>query len=49
MTPKVVNGSFAALFDNTDVVQDFNKRLQHLKTDGGKDSGTYYMTYKNIT
>jgi len=40
MTPKVVNGSFAALFDNTDVVQDFNKRLQHLKTDGGKDSVT---------
>jgi hypothetical protein len=28
------------LFDNTDVVQDFNKRLQHLKTDGGKDSVT---------
>ena len=43
MTPKVVNGSFAALFDNTDVVQDFNKRLQHLKTDGGKDSGIHNM------
>lgn len=35
MSPKIVNGSFAALFDNNDVIVDFSKKLQDL----GKDPG----------
>ena len=31
MTPKIVNGSFAALFDTNEVVADFSKKLQELK------------------
>ena len=38
MSPKIVNGSFAALFDNNDVKVDFSKKLQQLKQDT-KDSG----------
>jgi histidine decarboxylase len=38
ISPKIVNGSFAALFDTTDVIQDFSKRLQILR-DESKDSG----------
>lgn len=38
MSPKIVNGSFAALFDNNDVFQDFSRRLQDLGMDA-KDSG----------
>ncbi len=41
MTPKIVNGSFAALFDNNDVVVDFSKKLQQLRQDSmiSKDAG----------
>jgi len=39
ISPKIVNGSFAALFDNNDDVKvDFSKKLQQLKQDT-KDSG----------
>ena len=38
MSPKIVNGSFAALFDSNDVVVDFSKKLQQLKQDT-RDSG----------
>ena len=38
MTPKIVNGSFAALFDTNDVVVDFSKKLQQLKHEA-RDSG----------
>lgn len=41
-TPKIVNGSFAALFDSSDVVQDFSKRLQDLGMEA-KDSGKYLI------
>ena len=40
MSPKIVNGSFAALFDNNDVIQDFSKRLQDLGVEA-KDAGWY--------
>ena len=33
MTPKIVNGSFAALFDTNEVVADFSKKLQQLNKD----------------
>ena len=29
MSPKIVNGSFAAIFDNNDVLYDFAKKLAH--------------------
>lgn len=35
MTPKIVNGSYAALFDNKEVTKDFSKRLQDIKSDKG--------------
>ena len=38
MSPKIVNGSFAALFDSNDVKMDFSKKLQQLKQDT-RDSG----------
>jgi histidine decarboxylase len=38
MSPKIVNGSFAALFDSNDVFQDFSKRLQDIGVEA-KDSG----------
>ena len=38
MSPKIVNRSFAALFDNNDFKVDFSKKLQQLKQDT-KDSG----------
>ena len=43
MTPKIVNGSFAALFDNNDVVHDFNKRIEVLRTES-KDSGKIFKS-----
>ncbi|XP_068244610.1 aromatic-L-amino-acid decarboxylase [Palaemon carinicauda] len=33
MSPKIVNGSFAAIFDNSDVLFEFAKKLQQLKLD----------------
>ncbi|XP_047735706.1 histidine decarboxylase isoform X2 [Hyalella azteca] len=33
MSPKIVNGSFAAIFDNNDVLYEFAKKLQQLKLD----------------
>nr|XP_027214446.1 uncharacterized protein LOC113807398 [Penaeus vannamei] len=33
MSPKIVNGSFAAIFDNNDVLFEFAKKLQQLKFD----------------
>jgi len=33
MSPKIVNGSFAAMFDNNDVLLEFAKRLHQLKMD----------------
>ena len=42
MTPKIVNGSFAALFDTNDVVVDFSKKLQQIK-DEARDSGIYII------
>ena len=48
MSPKIVNGSFAALFDNNDVNVDFSKKLQQLKQDT-KDSGIKLLsTQTNI-
>ena len=44
MTPKIVNGSFAALFDNSDVQQDFYKRIQQMAN--SKESGKSFHTYK---
>lgn len=38
MSPKIVNGSYAALFDSNDVVADFSKRLQDLKKDNNNSS-----------
>jgi hypothetical protein len=38
MSPKIVNGSFAALFDNNDVIQDFSKRLQDISIEA-KETG----------
>ena len=35
-TPKMINGSFAALFDNKDVTKDFARRVSE---DLGKTSG----------
>merc|ERR1719481_1753791 len=32
-TPKIVDGSFAALFDNDDVVVDFSKKLKIMQAD----------------
>ena len=40
MSPKIVNGSFAALFDNNDVIQDFSRRLQDMGVEA-KDSGEH--------
>ena len=39
-TPKMINGSFAALFDNKDVTKDFARRVSE---DLGKGSGKYYF------
>lgn len=33
MSPKIVNGSFAAIFDNNDVLFEFAKKLQQFKLD----------------
>ncbi|KAL7636320.1 UNVERIFIED_CONTAM: hypothetical protein RMT77_013079 [Armadillidium vulgare] len=33
MSPKIVNGSFAAIFDNSDVLHEFAKRLHQLRLD----------------
>lgn len=44
MTPKIVNGSFAALFDTNDVVADFSKKLQQLRSES-KDSGDFHQKY----
>ena len=33
MSPKIINGSYAALFENKDVVDDFHKKLNDLKND----------------
>ena len=46
MSPKIVNGSFAALFDNNDVNVDFSKKLQQLKQDT-KDSGIKLLSIQN--
>ena len=32
-TPKIVDGSFAALFDSDDVVMDFSKKLKVMHKD----------------
>lgn len=39
MTPKIVNGSFAAIFDNNDVLYEFAKKLQQLKLDVQESPG----------
>ena len=39
-TPKMINGSFAALFDNKDVTKDFARRVSE---DLGKGSGKYFF------
>ena len=47
VTPKIVNGSFAALFDSNDVVVDFSKKLQQLRQDT-KDSGKHQHSVLKI-
>ena len=41
-TPKMINGSFAALFDNKDVTKDFARRVSE---DLGKTSGKNLFHY----
>ena len=38
-TPKIVNGSFAALFETDEMAQEFSKRLQDLGIDAAKETG----------
>ena len=33
LTPKIVDGSFAALFNDDDVVVDFSKKLKNMQRD----------------
>jgi hypothetical protein len=41
-TPKMINGSFAAFFDNNDVTKDFARRVSE---DLGKTSGNPFMDF----
>ena len=45
-TPKIVDGSFAALFDTDDVVVDFSKKLKTMHKD--VYSNCKYCLFRNI-
>lgn len=52
MSPKIVNGSFAAIFDNSEVLHEFAKKLQLFKLDvkdsPGKGKHKVMITHKLI-
>ena len=40
MSPKIVNGSFAAIFDNSDVLMEFARKFSQLRLDVKDSPGT---------
>ena len=44
-TPKIVNGSFAALFETDEMAQEFSKRLQDLGIDAAKETGMNKISF----
>ena len=46
MTPKIINGSYAALFENSDVITDFSKRIDDLQRDD--DNPTTGDKFENV-
>lgn len=44
MTPKIINGSYAALFDNSEVITDFSKKIDDLKKDIDSPSKLFTIT-----
>ena len=47
-TPKIVNGSFAALFETDEMAQEFSKRLQDLGIDAAKETGMNKLFFQNF-
>ena len=47
-TPKIVNGSFAALFETDEMAQEFSKRLQDLGIDAAKETGMNKRSFQNF-
>ena len=47
-TPKIVNGSFAALFETDEMAQEFSKRLQDLGIDAAKETGMNKISFQNF-
>ena len=47
-TPKIVNGSFAALFETDEMAQEFSKRLQDLGIDAAKETGMNKLSFQNF-
>ena len=48
-TPKIVNGSFAALFETDEMAQEFSKRLQDLGIDAAKETGMNKISFQNFS
>ena len=42
MSPKIINGSFAAIFDNNDVLFEFAKKLSQFRYGENDCPGQYY-------
>ena len=47
-TPKIVNGSFAALFETDEMAQEFSKRLQDLGIDAAKETGMNKISFQSF-
>ena len=49
MSPKIINGSFAAIFDNNDVLFEFAKKLSQFRYGENDCPGNYYSSYLSFT
>jgi len=45
MSPKIINGSFAAIFDNNDVLFEFAKKLSQFRYGENDCPGQYHNVY----
>jgi len=43
MSPKIVNGSFAAIFENSDVLREFARKFTQLRVDVKESPGILYF------